>query len=73
VFLQSKDLEFTFDGLVHGITYKFQVNTVNEIGSGIKSEIIIGTSFGVFASYQYLSQTQFQHQMRKLFFVTTIK
>jgi len=47
VFSQTEDLEFTFDGLVNGITYKFQVNAVNEIGSGIKSEIITGTPFGV--------------------------
>ena len=46
VFVDTEDLEFTFDGLVNGITYKFQVNAVNEIGSGIKSEILTGTPFG---------------------------
>ena len=48
MFSQTEDLEFTFDGLVNGITYKFQVNAVNEIGSGIKSEIITGTPFTIF-------------------------
>jgi len=47
VFADTEDLEFTFDGLVNGITYKFQVNAVNEIGSGIKSEILTATPFGV--------------------------
>ena len=47
VFVDTEDLEFTFDGLINGITYKFQVNTVNEIGSGIKSEILTATPFGV--------------------------
>ncbi|MCJ8306602.1 MAG: fibronectin type III domain-containing protein [Nitrosopumilus sp.] len=47
VFVDTEDLEFTFDGLVNGITYKFQVNAVNEIGSGIKSEILTGTTFEV--------------------------
>jgi hypothetical protein len=43
VFTETINTEFTFDGLVNGITYKFQVNAVNEIGPGIKSEIITGT------------------------------
>ncbi|MHA7733512.1 fibronectin type III domain-containing protein [Nitrosopumilus sp. S6] len=45
VFAETRDLEFTFDGLVNGITYKLQVNAVNEIGSGIKSEILTATPF----------------------------
>ena len=45
VFAETRDLEFTFDGLVNGVTYKLQVNAVNEIGSGIKSEILTATPF----------------------------
>ena len=45
VFAETTDLEFTFEGLINGITYKLQVNAVNEIGSGIKSEILTATPF----------------------------
>ena len=43
VFAETADTFFTFDGLVNGITYKFQVNAVNDVGPGIASEIITGT------------------------------
>ena len=43
VFAETEDTSFTFGGLVSGITYKFQVNAVNDVGPGILSEIITGT------------------------------
>jgi len=43
VFAETGYISFTFDGLVNGVTYKFQVTAVNDVGPGIGSEIITGT------------------------------
>ncbi len=47
VFDETVDTSFTFDSLVNGITYKFQVTAVNDVGPGISSEIITGTPLGI--------------------------
>ena len=47
VFVETAFTSFTFDGLVNGITYKFQATAVNDVGPGISSEIITGTPYSI--------------------------
>ncbi len=55
VFAETVDTSFTFDGLVNGITYKFQVTAVNDVGPGIGSEIITGTPHSTLTPISYPS------------------
>ena len=55
VFAETVDTSFTFDGLINGITYKFQVTAVNDVGPGISSEIITGTPHSTFTPISYPS------------------
>ncbi len=59
VFAETVDTSFTFDGLVNGITYKFRVNAVNDVGPGIISEIIIGTPLPTSTPQSYPTLTTY--------------